>query len=290
MDQTQTLLRKLGDKSSVDVLAGTFVSASLTTYTVDVGGGRIPAAALTDYLPEVNETVWVMFIDGTPYVLGPTVSKAGQGTVVSASGGLVTLTTAFGNVVVPYDSRLTPTAGQVMKLTWQGGGFAIAVMSANPSAPPAPVGPGSGVTTHVDVFTAVDSGSHQSSGWWTKQVYASNTNLSAWFYGTKISDTIPAAAAPSLIEVYISPAQIQGANPNFALHPHTSRPAGAPTLSSSTAVAVAAGWIALPLGFANALKAGGGSYGVGLNQGGYNIFRSLAQDGLSGALRITSVY
>jgi hypothetical protein len=40
----------------------------------------------------------------------------------------------------------------------------------------------------------------------------------------------------------------------------------------------------------NVLRNGGGSFGVGVDHGGYNIFPSLAQDGQSGALRITSVY
>lgn len=289
-DQVDVLLGLIAAKTTVTPLVGTFVAATTAGYVVDVGGGRIPAVPATAYLPEVNETVWVWFIDGSPYVMGPTKSKAGQGTVVSIASGLVTLSTTFGTVVAPYDSRLTPTAGQVMKLIWQGGPFAIAVMSANPSGGTAPPAPGGGVTTHVDTFSAIDAGSHQLSGWWTPRVYASNTNQSAWFYGTKVGDTIPAAATIQKLEIYASMLQIQGAAPNFALHPHQARPAGAPTLSSSTAVQVVTGWVTLPSAFGNALRAGGGAAGVGLNHGGYNIFHSLAEDGQSGALRITSVY
>ncbi len=290
IDETTQILKLISEKSKVTPLVGTFVSASAAGCVVDVGGGRIPAQFGTGFLPEVNESVWVWFIDGNPFMIGPSTAKAGQGTVVSVASGLATLTTAFGTIVVPYASTLTPTAGQVMKLSWQGGGFGIAVMSANPSAGTAPGAPGTGAVAHVDTFTAVDAGSHQSSGWWTPKVYASDSNLSAWWYGTKIRDTIPSSATISKVDVYISAQQIQGASPNFALHADPSKPGGAPTLTSVTSVAVVPGWVTLPVGFGAALKSGGGSYGVGVAHGGYNIFNSLTTDGQSGALRIASIY
>lgn len=290
IDTSDQILALLAKKSQVTTLVGKFVSGSTAGCVVDVGGGRISAQFGTSFLPDINESVWVWFIDGNPFMMGPSVPKPGVGTVVSIAAGLVTLTTAFGPFTLPYDSRLTPTAGQVMKLTWQGGGFAIAVLSAVPVDPTAPGAPATGATTHVDTFTAIDAGSRQSSGWWTSKVYASDSNLSAWFYGSKIADTLSASAVPTKIEIYITADQIQGGSPNFALHPHQTRPAGNPTLTSSTAVAVAPGWVTLPSGFATALKTGGGSAGIGLNHGGYNIFKSLAQDGQSGALRITSTY
>lgn len=288
-DETDVLTRLISEKSKVVPLVGTFVSATATTFTVDVGGGRIPAVPATPYLPLVNEPVWVWFIDGTPYVVGPTVTKPDRGVVATVSGGMVRLVTDFGEVIAPYSANITPTSGQTMKLTWSGGAYAISVMSNSPAAPTPPPAPGTGVTTHVDTFTALDGGSFNSS-WSTSLFYASNTYLAAAFFGTKIADTIPASASVSAVEVYISPQQIQGSNPNFALHAHQSRPGGPPTLLSSTPVDIAAGWIGLPTSFGNALKAGGGSFGIGLNHGGYNILRSLVQDGQSMAVRITSTY
>jgi hypothetical protein len=292
IDDNGLLLALLNGKSKVTALPGTFVSASSTGFVVDVGGGRIPATPATSYLPEVNEPVSVWFIDGVPFVMGPTVAKPGQGTVVSVAAGLVTLSTAFGNVVVPYASTLSPTAGQVMKLQWQGGGFAAAVMSTSPVGGVAPPAPSGGATTHVDLFTSLDAGSYGSGRWWTPQVYASDSNLGAWFYGSKIGDTIPASAAIQLVEVYVpSGTQIGGAAPNFALHAYASNPGSSPSFTSATAEAITPGaWVALPTSFGNALKAGGGSLGIGVNHGGYNIFPSRAQDGQTGALRITSIY
>jgi hypothetical protein len=242
-DQAEAILAALADKSELTVLIGTFVSAnsSGTLLTVDVGGGRIPVLPLGSYLPEVNEPVWVAFIDGQPYLAGPTKAKPGQGTVTSVASGFVTLSTDFGPVTVPYDSRLAPSAGQLMKLSWQGGGFAIAIMSANPTPPTPPTGGGGG-------------------------------------------------AIISRVEFFASMKQVQGFSPNFALHADRSK-GGAPSLGATTALSVAAGgWMDLPAGFGNALKLGGGSFGVGVAHGGFNIFHSLAEDGQSGALRITSTY
>lgn len=283
------VLRQLGGKSTIRPLVGTFVSASATGYVIDVGGGRIPAAPGSLYLPEVNESVWVWFIDGSPFVMGPTVPKPDRGTVASVASGIVSLTTSLGQVSAPYTGT-TPSAGQIMKLAWHGGPMA-SLMSTSPAGNTAPPAPGGGTSSHVDTFTAVDSGSFGSGRWWTAQVYASDSNLGAWFYGTKISDTIPASAAVQKTEIYVPPgSQISGSAPNFATHTYASKPGGAPSLPVAAAVGIAPGWVVLPNSIGIALKRGGGSLGVGLNQGGYNILRSLAQDGQSGAIRITSVY
>lgn len=289
MDESTQVLMLLNKKSSILPLVGTFVSATATGCFVDVGGGRIPAQFGTTYLPEINDPVQVWFIDGVPFMMGSAVAKAGMGTVVSVAAGLVTLSTAYGTVTVPYDATLTPTAGQLMRLSWQEGGYAGSVMSTSPVVGIAPAPSGGGPTAHVDVFTAMDAGSYQTR-WWTPQVYSSTGNLGAWFYGSKISGTIPAGATIQSVQVYIAAQQIFGSPPNFALHAYQSKPGGSPTLTSSTAVGIAPGWVTLPSGFGDALKAGGGSYGIGVNHGGYQILKSLAQDGQSGALRIASTY
>lgn len=289
MDEATQILALINKKSTVIPLQGTFVAGTVNGCTVDVGGGRIPAQWGGDYLPEINEPVWVEFINGVAFMRGPVSAKAGQGTVVSVASGFVTLTTDYGQIVVPYNAALTPTAGQVLKLTWRGGGYAESLMSTSPTPNTAPPAPGGGATTHVDTFTALDAGSWNGS-WSSSRLWASNTYLGAAWYGTKIRDTIPSAAVVSRVQVFISPVQIQGNNPNFALHADLSRPGGAPSLSSPTGIAIAPGWIDLPVSFGNALKAGGGMAGIGLDHGGFNILHSLAEDGQSAALQITSTY
>lgn len=280
-----------GGPGSVRILQATFVSVSATGCLVDFTNSRVPAALGTSFLPEVGEVVWVWNIDDRYFIMGPATPKPDRGTVVSVASGLVTLTPSFGSnqIVAPYVGT-TPSAGQIMKVLWHGGPFAM-LMSTSPSGNTPPPAPGGGVSTHADVFGALDAGSYGSGRWWTSQVYASDSNLGAWFYGTKISDTIPSSASIVKAEVWVpGGTSISGSAPNFALHGYSAKPGGSPTLTSATATAITAGWITLPSGFGAALKAGGGSYGIGVAHGGYNIFPSLAQDGYTGALRITSIY
>ncbi|PCN47016.1 hypothetical protein Csp2054_14330 [Curtobacterium sp. 'Ferrero'] len=284
------LLKAIDGKTKLTPLVGTFVASSMTDCTVDVGGGRIPARFGSGYLPEVNEpvNVWT-FDDGTAFVMGPTVTKPAKGTVKSVASSLVTLATDFGDVVAPYIGS-TPAAGQIMALRWHGGPVAIGVLSTTPAPPPAPDDPAPTTSRHVTVFTARDAGSWNRYGWQQAQVWASDSYYGAWFYGSKLADTLPSNATITGVEIYLSIVSTFGNRPNFALHGYQSKPSGQPSYGAQTTLAPTAGWVSLPTSWGNALRKGGGSFGVGVNHGGKNIFRSLAQDGMSGALRITATY
>lgn len=288
--QTDVLLKLIGEKTTLKSLVGTFVGATATGCTVDVGGGRIPARFGSGYLPEINEqvTVWT-FDDGTAFVMGPSLTKPYRGTVQSVAAGLVTLSTDYGPVVAPYLGS-TPTAGQLMALRWHGGPLAEGVLSTSPPLPTPPDPPSSSTSRHVNTFQALDAGSWNRYGWQQAQVWASDSYYGAWFYGSKIADTLPAGAVIASVEIYLSIASLFGSQPNFALHTYQSKPAGQPAYGASVAFAPRPGWNTLPTAWGNALRSGGGSFGVGVNHGGKNIFNSLAADGLSGALRITSTY
>lgn len=273
----------------VRLMQATFVSASATGCLVDIQNNRVPAVLGTNWLPEVGEVVNLWVIDDWYLIMGPAAVKPDQGTVQSVSSGLVTLLTSIGTTVVAPYAGTTPSAGQVMKLLWHNGPFAF-LMSTSPTPATAPPAPTTGATTHSDVFMPIDAGSYGSGRWWTPRVWASDSNLGAWFYGTKTADTIPATAAMQRVEIYISPAQISGSAPNFAVHGYATNPGAAPSMATVSAVAIAGGWITLPTSIGNNLKSGGGYLGVGVAHGGYNILHSLAEDGFSGALRITSTY
>jgi hypothetical protein len=292
-DVSDALLAALADAPpGARILQATFVSATSTGCLVDISGNRVPATMGTAWLPEVNEVVWLWVIGDRFFIMGPASIKPDQGVVDSVAGGLVTLTSSLGTTVVAPYTGSTPSAGQSMKLLWHGGPFAM-LMSTSPAGGTAPPPPTTGATSHADEFPAIDAGSYGSGRWWTSQVYASDSNLGAWFYGSKISDTIPSGATIQKVEIYVSPQQISGSAPNFATHGYQTKPGGAPSLSTVGAVGIGPGWVDLGsvgVSIGNALKAGGGSSGVGVNHGGYNIFHSLAQDGYSGRLRITSTY
>lgn len=276
--------RALADTTKVTRMAGTYVSTDGVRATVDVGGGRIPAD-FCGYQPEVSEPVWILFADGTATLLGPTRLRPGKGTITGApSGNLVPISTDAGDFNLPYAAGLSLSSGQVVKLGgWNGGGFVYAVMSTSPPPGTAPGAPGGGAGDQTVIFTAIDAGSYRG-GWWTGEVYSSDTNTGAFFYGTKIADTIPDGATIVSIEIWVSISSLTYQAPNFGYHTSASRPGGNVTFGPTTAVNIAGGWIGLPIYIADWLKANYG--GVGVDGGGYSILNSLTADAQSGALRI----
>jgi hypothetical protein len=287
MDQTSVLLKLIGDKSRVQMVRGYYrgLDDGLRVL-VDFDQGRVPAHPMTSYRPAINEPVWVMVVDNVAYLVGPTRPLPPEGVVVSVDGGLVAVSTDIGNFEATFPSGEVLTGGQLVKLFWSGEKpHVLSVMStAVDEATPG----GGGLTVlsdRTETFTAVSSGSFGSS-WWTSQVWSHPDHVGAWFFGSKIADTIPASASILSVEVFISAVAISGAAANFATHTSTSQPAGTPTFSATTAVAPAAGWVTLPVAFGNRLRAGGGGFGVGVVHGGSHKFHGVNVDPMSGALRI----
>jgi hypothetical protein len=268
-------------------LVGTFVGFEGGMPLVDVGGGRIPVATFGGIFPIVNESCHVWFINGSPFLMGPTAPKPGIGTVTAVDGDLVTVQTDAGDVILPFYAGYSPAVDDIVKIDWSSAPAVAWVLSTQPDAEPAPPAPGGGTGESVQVFTAVDAGSHDPAyGWHLADVWASNSKIGAWFYGTKISDTVPASATILSVEMYMAPTKILGV-PNLVAHANPVRPAGGLAISSANVpVGIAAGWVGLPIAFGQHLKAGGSSFGVGVNHGGFSKFASLAQDPMSGALRI----
>ncbi|MEF2977276.1 hypothetical protein [Subtercola sp. YIM 133946] len=181
--------------------------------------------------------------------MGAAVPKPGEGTITGVTGNWCTLSTDFGNVTVPYPVGTTPTVGDLWKLVWQGGGFAVAPMSTGSATITPPPNPGGGVSNHVDTFNAYDAGSYSStygSGWSNPQVLSQDHWQGAWFYGTKIADTVPATAVIQKVEIHVSIQSQSAGNPTFALHNYASKPGGAPSYGTSQSFPLAGGWLTLP--------------------------------------------
>jgi hypothetical protein len=287
MDQSQTVLKLIGDKSRVQMVRGYYrgLDDGLRVL-VDFDQGRVPAHPMTPYRPAINESVWVMVVDNVAYMYGPTVPKPPEGVVVSVASGLVRVQTDIGVFRATYESGASFSAGQLVKLYWSGEKPHVLCIMSTAVDEATPGGGGLTVLSdRTETFTAVDSGSFGTS-WWTPQVWSHVDHVGAWFYGSKIADTIPSTALILSVEVFLSALQISGAASNFATHTSVSRPAGSPTFSVTSAVTPAAGWVTLPVAFGNRLRAGGGGFGVGVVHGGDHKFDSVSGDPMSGAVRI----
>lgn len=284
------ILRRINAKSAVNVRAGRFVGVDGGLAVVDMGDQRFPVPFKSGgYVPQVNEAVWVESVDGALFMTGPAVGRPGLGVVSTVSDPLVTVTTDLGSFTMPY-SGATPSSGDAVGISWSSAPWCTVLSTSvdGDDAPPPPSGGGSKVQT-VE-FRATDAGTtHPSGDWWQAQPWAAVGNVGAWFYGAQIKGTIPAGATFVSLQVYINRVQKQGDPPNWALHNLASK-SGVPTFGGSTAWHPAGnGWQTPPSAAAwfAALKAGGSSYGIGLNHGGYNKFASRTQDGMTGALRIS---
>ncbi|MBP1241750.1 hypothetical protein ABID92_000422 [Frigoribacterium sp. PvP120] len=288
MDEVAVVQGLLDGKATVNTYLATFVSFARDRMQFDIGPERIDARAMTAYRPEVNEPVWIVAINGRFYFIGSALSKPGQGEVLDVVDGRAIVGTDIGDVSATIAEGIELVPGSIVTLYWQGGATVMNVLSSPPPVVEPPPAQTAGPTQHVDTFLALDAGTFGGGNWKQRQVWASASTLGAWFYGTKIVDTLRAAQVQR-IEIYCTLAQVFGDAPVFATHPHPSQPPGAPSLSNSTARQVSSGiWLELPVAFGQWLAANVG--GIGLNHGGFNKFRSLTEDPQSGALRITSIY
>lgn len=287
MSAADAILDGFDGKSNARIVLGYFRGLDGLRAIVDFGDGRVPADLAMGVLPEINDAVFILLIDGkAPLVFGWTVPKPGQGTVTSVDGDFATVHTDLGDVVAPFG--FTVSEGDLVKLYWNDGPFIISPMSTTPTPGVDPGAPGGGGGSFAPEFAAIDSGSWRGGRYWTPFVRAGDTNLGVWIQGTKIRDTVPANAVIDSLEIWSSPSgSPSGSAPIFALHTLTSL-SGPPAFGPQTAVPVPSSpnWVPLPTSWGDLLKAGGGYYGVGVNHGGNTIFNSLAADGRSGALRI----
>lgn len=288
IDLPQQLLTALDGKSTIRPMVGQYRGRVGGRALVDVGGGRIPVDVVTSYCPALNEDVSVWFIDGVPQMVGPSKLKAVSGVVVFVTNQFVTVDTDEGQRVMTYPQGLVLSSGQMVRIQPDDGGAVLHIMSTTPEpveVPPPSVG--GGPVEHTNVFTAVDGGSYRGR-WWNSEIWGSDTNTGAAFYGTKVADTIPDTAPILSLEVFISPLMISGGNPVFFVHNSASKPGGNVTRILSQVIAPVPGWLALPTIWGDTLKS---QYtGVGVGSGGYHKFKSVQQDPQSFALRIRSRY
>ncbi len=288
IDEASVILSGFDERDPMRVRRATFVQVtSQGGAEVDMADSRFVADFGGGYIPAAGETVNIVSV-GERHLLYPARALPGTGVILTVTGLMASVQTVTGTYSMPYVGT-APSSGDVVGISWSEQPFVIGKLSVQPSPPPAPPNPGGGVTRSA-TFMAIDTGStHRDQvNWWTGRPQAGNTSFGAWFYGTQIRDTIPAGATLVKLEFFVSYIQRQGSAPRFTLHNRPTKGA-MPTFTAYTEWTPGSGWQTPPMAAAwfAALKSGGGQYGIGLNQGGWNIFASRADNGMTGALRIS---
>lgn len=273
---------------SVQSKLGVFVARDGLQAVVNVGETTITLPFVGMYLPPTGHPVQLEMRDGQMVVSGPATPLPGAG-VITGTGTPKAEVTAWGVAYsLPYRSSYTPVMGDSVEIAWSGDGGVIQgkVTTTSSSVPPSTVPGGGGASFHPAPFTAGDSGTRNKSGggWWNTDVYAGNTTDGAWFYGSKIQDTIPDGAVIQVARIFLSPRSVSGGLPRLQVHTSPTKTGAITWVGSYYELPAKSGWVDIPSTFIDYLKVNPG--GLGLNQGGYNIMRGLPSDGLSGALDI----
>lgn len=268
-------------------LVGTFVSQVGSVATVIQGNSVLQIKSASAGLV-AGDSVRLERRNGELIMIGPSRPRATVGLIQTTGVEcLVEYPPGSGvSALLPRDASYTPAVNDIVALVWtERGGFITGKFSNTPAAaapdlpPPVPTG-------DFDItFTALDSGAYQSGyGWRTNEVWSSASNLGAWFYGSKIRDTIPDGAVIKSATIFLPLKQQLGAAP-FGRHGSEGKPGGPVSFSALSALSGNSGWVSIPTSLIDDLKVNPG--GLGYDYGGYNIWRGTQQDGLSGALNVT---
>lgn len=271
----------------VNIRRGIFVALQDGAAVIDMADSRFVADFGSGHVPMPGDAVVVVSAHGR-HLMFPGRPLPGVGTVLTVTSGMVRVNTTIGEFTMPHVGA-APTSGDLVGVSWSEQPYVVGKLSVQPVAPAPIPDPSVGVVRSA-TFMPTDTGStdRDKSRWWQAQPWASNTTFGAWFYGDQIRNTIPAGASFVSVEFFVAWQQRQGGAPRFALHNLPTK-TGVPSMGAYTQWNPNAGWQTPPMAQAwfDGLKAGGGSYGVGLNKGGYNRFSSRAQNAMSGALRIS---
>ncbi|WP_439593884.1 hypothetical protein [Microbacterium sp.] len=289
MNESDFILEGFDERNPTYIRRGVYAGYDSGFALVDMGSSRF-SCDFAGYIPVVGDPVQVVST-GSRHTLLPLGAKPAVGTVLTVSSPTCSLQTVAGPITAIIGGS-APTSGDRVQILWgEDGpttGLKLATTVIAPEPPPNPGGGGAGAV-HTLTFKAIDAGSTDRPPkpfrWWTPNPRAGNTTYGAWFYGPQIKDTIPPSATLIGLKFKVNRIQDSGGAPNFAAHNLMYKNA-MPTMAGDFAWDPPNGWQDFPFAadFFAHLKTGGG---IGLNQGGNNIFANLAQDSESGAVRIS---
>jgi membrane protein implicated in regulation of membrane protease activity len=287
MNPMDALNRKFADTPRVSSVTGVFVAMADGLARVNVQGSTVDVRCDGWAPPVPGMPVRVETVNGAMRVVGPARVLTPRGEVLEAlesnTRALVSVDGQSYNlpVMAPY----SPLPTDQVVINWESGfilGEQASSVEEEETAPAQPpVTQFSGL-----LIQARGSGKYDfpNGNWWgSGDVRASNNNAGAWFYHNTLAGL--AGANVSTIELYLPPPWRAVGAAFVGLHPHASRPGGAPSIGSTVPLNQRSGWVALPAHWGNFLR-DNPSHGIGVTSGaGDNQWAGVPQDALSGALR-----
>ena len=282
MSNAETVARQLAARGSVRSETAIFVRMDGRFAVVNIGTSTVTIPCVGFYPPVAGMAVRVDWVNGSPAVSGPVTPLSPLGVITGTGAPKATVAVDGVEYMLYYRDGYTPVVADPVEINWATGVIQGKVTGTDDTPPPAEGG--AGVTPFQIVVRATDSGRFQSS-WWGNDPWASSNNDGIWVYGDTVRDALGSATVTG-IEIYLPLVQQVGVA-SIGVHPHPSIPGGAPVITSLTGLPQGqrSGWVSLPVSFGVYVAAGG--RGIGVADGGYNIWRGTAGDSYSGALRIS---
>lgn len=289
MTEADVVARQLALQTSSRSETGVFVRMEGRLAVVNLGPTTVTIPCLGFTPPVAGMAVRVDWVNGSPVVTAPVRPLNPIGVITAAGTPRATVEVDGVSHLLPVMASYTPVNGDEVLIDWGGHLGIIMGAIAAVDTPTAPGESGGGVQGFTVEVRAANSGRYQSSsGWWNNSPRASLSNVGIWVYENRVKDAVGPGVTITAIDIYL-PLQQQLGGATIGIHPHLVIPGGAPSITSKINLPLGSrsGWVGLPASFGQYVAEGG--RGIGVADGGDNIWRGTAADPYSGALRISGV-
>lgn len=284
--------RKLSQIPRMSSGVGVFVSMVGGLARVNFQGAQVDIRCDGWTPPIAGMPVRVETLDSIMRVVGPSQTLSPRGEVLENLDGGIRARVAVdgGEYVLPVIAPYSPVVTDPVVINWFSGHVLGEEAAAPDPVEPPPVGGGGGSAFTGLLVQARSSGKYDTpnANWWGNgDVRASNNNVGAWFYHGDLA--VLAGAELTGISLYLPPPWKAVGALFIAVHPHPTRPAGAPSISSHITAPGRSDWVDLPASWGNFFRDNPNA-GIAVTSGaGDNQWPGVPQNPMSGALRFSGV-
>lgn len=286
MINAEAVARKFAAQGRVRSEVAVFVRMDGRFAIVNIGDATVPMPCVGFYPPAAGMSVRVDWVNGSPAVTGPVTPLNPLG-VISGTGSPKAAATVDGvEYMLFYRDGYTPAVADQVEINWVTGVIQGKVTGVE--TPEAPPESSASPKPFELVVRAQASGRFNSSGrWGNSDPWASNTTRGLWTYGDAIRSAV-AGASIKTVDIYL-PLSQQVGNASIGFHEYGQLPNFFPTILDAVNLPFGSrnGWVRIP--YWSALSLGQRGVGVFAPGGGYTIWRGVASDPLSGALRFNGM-
>lgn len=284
MTNAEAVQRQLAAVTSARSEVAVFVRMDGRLAVINIGTATVAVPCVGFYPPVPGMPVRVDWINGSAAVTGPVVPLNPLGVITATGNPRATVEVDGVSYTLPVMASYTAEVGDDVAINWNMG--VITGKLAAVDTPESPNETPDAPKPFELVVRAQASARYQgSSRWGNSDPWASDNNRGLWVYDNAVRDALAGALIASA-DIYLPLVQEVG-NCSIGVHEYGQLPGFFPTITEGTNLPLGSrgGWQRLPQGWAEFFALGQRGVGV-YSSGGYNIWRGVSSDPLSGALRI----